>query len=137
MPHSYLTLEAIKGKINKPEWCSHISGDTPQSFAVRGINQRTAIVWHTLNTGVEFGICLNCQRQFWPSDPDYSRWRKQESYCFPSTAGKEQPLEIGEIPDYIPRRRNEMEGSLETDFDVLFPDDSNVLIIKHGIRETK
>lgn len=99
-----LSLENLKKinpefKVNSPETCSHVCGDTPQSVA-RDWLVRTAIVWHTLNTGVEFGICLNCQHQFWPDDPDYHNWRKQKSHCYPSSAGQEEPIGPDEVVEY-------------------------------------
>jgi hypothetical protein len=59
--------------------CLHIAGCNPLSeeFDSRG---RTSIVWHSLNTGEIVGICTNCLRYFFPSDPDYSVWRKRSSF---------------------------------------------------------
>lgn len=113
-----LSLENIKKinpefKINSPETCSHVIGDTPQSVA-RDWLVRTAIIWHTLNTGVEFGICLNCQHQFWPIDPDYSTWRKQKSHCYPSSAGKEEPIGPDEVVEYT------SPGTVIGDFDLIW-----------------
>lgn len=113
-----LSLENIKKinpkfKVNSPEICSHISGDTPQSFD-RDWRARTSIVWHTLNTEVEFGICLNCQHQFWPADPDYSRWRKQKSQCQPSSAINNDPIIPEKIP-VIPQVASDVMG----DFDII------------------
>ena len=112
--------------------CSHLWGSLGPSPS-----HLTDIVWHQLNNGIDFGICLNCQRQFWPADPDYVEWRKKPSAQKMSSAGKEEPMEPGEIPDYLPPPRTEMGGSLETDFDVLFPDDSRVLILVHGVEVKK
>lgn len=80
------------------ENCKHIAGGNPLSnqFDICG---RTSIVWHTLNTGTEVGICLNCQKQFWPSSPDYLHWKAKRTFCKPSKAG---------ILDFsMPRRRQD------------------------------
>jgi hypothetical protein len=127
-----LSLENIKKinpkfKIESPETCSHVVGDTPQSVA-RDWLRRTAIVWHTLNTGVEFGICLNCQHQFWPDDPDYSKWRKEKSHCYPSSAGKEEPIGPEDVVEYTGP------STLVGDLSIYFPDDDNShnIIVIHG-----
>ena len=129
-PHP-LSLENIKKinpefKVASPETCSHIVGDTPHGVAKDWL-RRTAIVWHTLNTGIEFGICLNCQHQFWPSDSDYSKWREEKSHCYPSSAGKEEPMEPGEIPDY-----GHHFWDSTGDFDILFGEENRNIIIIRG-----
>lgn len=126
-----LSLENIRNinpefKVETPETCSHISGDTPQSCD-RDWRSKTAIVWHTLNTGVEFGICLNCQHQFWPSDPDYSRWRKQKSQCQPSSAINNDPIIPEEIP-IIPQVASDVMG----DFDIILFGPNAPQIIMRG-----
>ena len=129
-PHP-LSLENIKKinpefKVASPETCSHIVGDTPQGVAKDWL-RRTAIVWHTLNTGIEFGICLNCQHQFWPSDSDYSKWRLQKSFCFPSSAINNDPVVFEEpsIPIYV-------DTPIEGDFDILFGEENRNIIIIRG-----
>lgn len=128
-PSPPLSLENIKKinpefKVNSPETCSHVTGDTPQSVARNW--SRTAVIWHTLNTGVEFGICLNCQHQFWPDDPDYSRWRGKKSFCVPSSAGKEEPIEPDEVIEYT------SPSTVVGDLDILFGEDNRNIIIMRG-----
>ena len=66
--------------------CSHLAGGNrlSESPDPRG---RTSIVWHTLNTNETVGICTNCFRNFFPSDPDYQEWFKKKSINTRSRAG--------------------------------------------------
>lgn len=82
-------------KPTDPTSCSHLYGSLGPHPS-----HLTDIVWHELNSGVQFGICLNCQRQFWPSDPDYVEWRKKPSAQKMSSAGKEEPIEPDEVVEY-------------------------------------
>ena len=66
--------------------CDHVAGCSLLG-EMRDPRGRTSIAWHTSDLGIEFGICLVCQRQFWPSDPDYAFWRKQPCMNRPSRAG--------------------------------------------------
>jgi hypothetical protein len=67
--------------------CDHIAGSSLLSDC-RDLQNRTAIMWHTSDLGITFGICKVCLRQFWPSDPDYSFWRVQPSTDRLSGAGR-------------------------------------------------
>ena len=62
------------------EECPHIAGCNPLS-SQKDYLGRTSIVWHTLPTKETVGICLNCQRQFWPTDADYEEWKQKLSNC--------------------------------------------------------
>jgi hypothetical protein len=54
--------------------CPHMQGSILGSEAM---GNYTSIVWHGLDRGGKiFGVCTNCLREFWPSDPDYTKWRK-------------------------------------------------------------
>lgn len=64
--------------------CSHLAGCHGEIIDHYG---RTSIVWHGLNTGEIIGICTNCGRRFFPSDPDYAVWRKRTSFHRISSAG--------------------------------------------------
>ena len=64
--------------------CSHLAGCLGEIADYHG---RTSIVWHGLNTGEIVGICTNCFRRFFPSDPDYAVWRKRASFHKISSAG--------------------------------------------------
>ena len=102
--------------------CSHLWGSLGPSPS-----HLTDIVWHQLNNGIDFGICLNCQRQFWPADPDYVEWRKKPSAQKMSSAGKEEPMEPGEIPDY-----GHHFWDSTGDFDILFGEENRNIIIIRG-----
>ena len=67
--------------------CEHLAGCSPLSEGV-DIAGRTSIVWHGLNSGEVIGICTVCQREFFPSDPDYAVWRKRASFNKFSAAGR-------------------------------------------------
>lgn len=111
-----------------PETCSHLFGslgDQPDPC------QRTDIVWHELNTGVQFGICLNCQRQFWPSDPDYIEWRKEPSAQGMSSAGKEEPIGPDEVVVYT------TPSTVEGDFDILISDTECKMIIRNPLGQKR
>jgi len=64
--------------------CPHIAGCLREKAYLSG---RTSIVWHRLNTAEEIGICNNCHRYFFPSDPDYRIWRDKPSFNKLSVAG--------------------------------------------------
>jgi len=66
--------------------CPHIVGYNPPGKE-RDPLGRTSIVWHTLDTAKEVGICTICGKQFWPSDPGYAVWRAKTSFNRPSSAG--------------------------------------------------
>ena len=65
--------------------CAHLQGSNALSEEQ---GTRLSIAWHKLDTGTQWGICTNCQRQFWPSDPDYRTWRAKKSGNRPSQAGQ-------------------------------------------------
>jgi hypothetical protein len=67
--------------------CVHIAGCSPLSEGMDVLG-RTAIVWHGLNSGEVIGICTVCQREFFPSDPDYAIWKKRASFNKFSAAGR-------------------------------------------------
>jgi len=65
--------------------CAHLQG----SNALREEQgTRLSIAWHRLDTGTWWGICTNCQREFWPSDKDYREFRAKKSGNRPSQAGQ-------------------------------------------------
>jgi hypothetical protein len=65
--------------------CNHVAGGNVLSDSSDYLG-RTSIVWHTLNTGEEFGLCLNCQREFRNTDSDFKDWRARTAMCRPSSA---------------------------------------------------
>lgn len=67
--------------------CPHMQGSNALSEEQ---GTRTSIWWHRLDSGTYWGICSNCQRQFWPSDPDYRKWRGMKSGNRASSAGERQ-----------------------------------------------
>ena len=79
-------LEELRRKNQEAEQqnCSHLAGCLGEIADYHG---RTSIVWHVLNTGEIVGICTNCFRYFFPSDPDYNVWRKRASFNKISSAG--------------------------------------------------
>lgn len=81
-------LEAAKAERAK---CPHIAGSNLLSEC-QDWYKRTSIVWHRLNTGEEVGLCTNCFRNFFPSDPDYTAWRKKTSFNRRSAAGDRENL---------------------------------------------
>ena len=69
------------------EDCRHIAGGN--ALSEQGDTAgRTSIAWHGLNTEEVVGVCTNCQRYFFPSDPDYSLWRSRASFNRYSASGK-------------------------------------------------
>ena len=66
--------------------CEHVAGCNPLSETME-LYGKTSIVWHHSDLGIVFGLCTVCQRQFWPTDPDYTFWRKQPSLNKMSGAG--------------------------------------------------
>lgn len=66
--------------------CPHIAGCNFLSEQ-QDIHGLTSIVWHRTDAGEIIGICTNCQRIFWPKDPDYEIWRKKPSFNKMSGAG--------------------------------------------------
>lgn len=67
--------------------CPHLQGSNALSEEQ---GTRLAIWWHRLDSGTWWGICSNCQREFWPSDTDYRQWRAKKSGNRPSQAGERQ-----------------------------------------------
>lgn len=67
--------------------CSHIAGSNQLSEYPDERN-RTAILWHQLDTGAEVGLCLVCQRVFDEKDSDFAVWRQKSSICRRSAAGQ-------------------------------------------------
>lgn len=65
--------------------CAHLQGSNALSEEQ---GTRLSIAWHKFDTGTWWGICTNCQREFWPSDPDYRQWRAKKSGNRPSQAGQ-------------------------------------------------
>lgn len=65
--------------------CAHLQGSNALSEEQ---GTRLSIAWHRLDTGTWWGICTNCQREFWPSDPDYRQWRGKKSGNRASQAGQ-------------------------------------------------
>lgn len=78
--------EEIKARIKASQAsCQHLQGSNPLS---RWTNGLTSIAQHVLDNGVVVGICTNCLRQFWPSDPDYLLWMQKKSGNVMSEAGR-------------------------------------------------
>ena len=67
--------------------CPHIAGCNSLGEGFRDLQNRTSIMWHQLDTGVQIGLCLNCQRPFQPTDADYLEWRRKPSFGKMSAAG--------------------------------------------------
>lgn len=67
--------------------CSHIAGSNQLSEYPDERN-RTAILWHQLDTGAEVGLCLVCQRVFDEKDNDFATWRQKASICRRSASGQ-------------------------------------------------
>lgn len=65
--------------------CAHLQGSNALSEEQ---GTRLSIAWHKLDTQTWWGICTNCQREFWPSDPDYRQWRAKKSGNRSSQAGQ-------------------------------------------------
>ena len=65
--------------------CPHMQGSNELSDFQ---GQLTSIVKHYTDTGVAWGICTNCLRQFWPGQPDYMVWMAKKSGNRPSAAGR-------------------------------------------------
>lgn len=66
--------------------CPHVAGSNALSEQ-KDMAGRTSIIWHGLHTGEQIGFCTNCQKQWFPSDPDYAEWRKKTSFNKLSTGG--------------------------------------------------
>lgn len=71
------------------EACPHIAGCNNLSES-RDMYGRTDIIWHTSVSTEIIGICANCQRWFYESDPDYMKWRGMQSNHKPSKSGSFQ-----------------------------------------------
>lgn len=69
--------------------CPHIAGSNPLS-EFQDQWGRTCIVWHQSPSSEWVGTCLQCQRQFFENDPDYSEWRRKMSICKVSGSGQYQ-----------------------------------------------
>ena len=84
----YQTSESRRKFAKKLEQglCTHIAGGNPLS-ETQDVHQRTSIVWHRTDLGIDIGLCTNCQRLFQPSDPDYVKWRTKPSFNRLSAAG--------------------------------------------------
>lgn len=67
--------------------CAHLQGSNALSEEQ---GNKLSIIWHQLPVGTWLGICTNCQREFWPSDPDYMKYRARKSGNRPSAAGQHQ-----------------------------------------------
>jgi len=65
--------------------CPHFQGSNELSDFQGAL---TSIVKHYTDTGVAWGICTNCLRQFWPGDPDYMKEMQRKSGNRPSAAGR-------------------------------------------------
>lgn len=78
--------------------CAHLQGSNALSEEQ---GTRLSIAWHKLDTGTWWGICTNCQREFWPSDKDYREFRKRKSGNRPSQAGQR---------DFVDQRSWELEA---------------------------
>jgi len=72
--------------------CEHIAGCSSLSEQ-HDIANRSSILWHRNDVGVDVGICTVCQKFFYPSDPPdaqghtYAYWRKKTSFNKMSMAG--------------------------------------------------
>lgn len=84
-------LEARKKTMERynQDACPHLQGCLGEQPG-----NRTSIVWHRLDDGVTvFGICIACQKQFWPDDPPYTdgstymQWRRKACANSLSEAG--------------------------------------------------
>ena len=56
---------------------------------------KTSIIWHTFEDDTvrkPKGVCTECGRVFYPSDPDYEEWRSKPSINRMSRCGIEQPV---------------------------------------------
>ena len=82
-----LRLEAAK-KLDQDR-CSHLAGGNVCSEQTDFVG-RTSIVWHLTDTATWAGFCLNCQRQFNPSDDDFHIWFEKASFCTSSSACQRQ-----------------------------------------------
>ena len=74
--------------------CEHLQGSNALSEFP---GQLTSIAWHRLDAGTIFGICTNCLRQFWPTDPDYVTQFRRKSGNKISAAGQRNFL-IPQVP---------------------------------------
>ena len=70
--------------------CPHFQGSSENSDFQGALS---SIVKHVLDTGVVWGICTNCQREFWPEDPDYAKEMNRKSGNRPSQAGRRMFLD--------------------------------------------
>lgn len=65
--------------------CPHVAGCSALSEQ-QDTWGRTSIVWHTLNTKEEIGLCTNCHREFRSTDADFVLWREKPSFNRASSA---------------------------------------------------
>ena len=86
--------KAVQKKIQS--LCPHMAGGW-------GIlpSDRTCIIWHKLDAGGTVGICLEWGRQFWPHDPDYSKWKQKPHLSLPSGAGENRGEDLSKLLDEV------------------------------------
>ena len=65
--------------------CQHLQGSNENSDFT---GQLTSIVKHYTDAGVQWGICTNCLRQFWPGQHDYVVQMNRKSGNRTSMAGR-------------------------------------------------
>lgn len=65
--------------------CPHLQGCNELSDKTGDLS---SIAWHDLGNGIIFGLCTNCIRPFWPTDPDYVSQFKRKSGNKISGAGQ-------------------------------------------------
>jgi len=70
--------------------CPHFQGSNELSDFQGALS---SIVKHVLDTGVVWGICTNCLREFWPEDQDYAKEMNRKSGNRPSQAGRRMFLD--------------------------------------------
>ena len=88
---STLEIEERKRKAVEADQasCQHFQGSNALSEIPGTL---TSIVWHDLGNGTIFGLCTNCLRQFWPTDPDYVTQFRRKSGNKISGAGQRRFL---------------------------------------------
>jgi hypothetical protein len=90
-------LQFSKSKEYSQRSCEHWAGGNPLSERHSDLR---AIWWHEIHDHFWWGVCSVCQREFWPSDPDYAYWRKQKSFNKASRSdveGSRGPIDINEL----------------------------------------
>lgn len=101
---NFKSLEERKrrGKALEQSSCPHLQGSNILS---EESGDRTAVLWHRLDNGVWFGICTNCQREFWPEDKDYREWWTKKSGNRKSQAGQRDFLDQVQVEKDSAERR--------------------------------